>query len=221
MWDALVPLLERDSLRVLDVGGGSGALAVRCAEAGHPVTLIDPSPDAVAAAERRAAERGVGGLLTASVGDLDSLAGLSEASFDLVLCHDVLGVVADPRAALAQLCAALRAGGSLSLVVGQLPAAIHGLVANGRLGQALDLLRGEDAESPRRFGYAETKALVESAGLVIDVAQGIRVFADAVPSAVIDTDVDAYGQLMELERAVASRPEFAAWAAQLHVLAHV
>lgn len=220
VWDSLIPLLDRESLTVLDIGGGSGSLAVRCAEAGHPVTLIDPSPDAVAAAERRADERGVSGLLTAVVGDLDSLDELAPDPVDLILCHDVLGVVADPEAALVQLRAALRPAGHLSLVVGQLPAAIQGLVASGRLGQALELIRGSDTESPRRFEYSQTLALVEGAGLTIDLVQGVRVFADAVPSAVIDSDTDAYGQLMELERAVASRPEFAAWGAQLHILAH-
>lgn len=220
IWDALVPLLDDDSLTVLDVGGGSGALAVRVAEAGNAVTLIDPSPDALAAAGRRAEERGVAGLLTAIVGDLDSLTDLAQGPFDLVLCHDVLGVAVDPQAALDQLHGVLRPGGHMSLVVGQLPAAILGKVSAGHLAQALALARREDTEPPRRFEYAETLALVEGAGFGIDLVQGVRVFADSVPSAVIDSDPAAYANLVELERTVAARPEFATWAAQLHLLAH-
>lgn len=220
IWDALVPLLDDDSLTVLDVGGGSGALAVRVAEAGGTVTLIDPSPDAVAAAARRAEERGVAQLLVAMVGDLDSLAELARGSFDLVLCHDVLGMAADPQAALAQLHAMLRPGGHLSLVVGQLPAAILSRISAGHIEQALALVRREDAEPPRRFEYLEVLGLVEAAGFALDLAQGVRVFADSVPSAVIDSDPAAYASLVELEREVAARPEFATWAAQLHVLAH-
>ncbi|HWU32685.1 MAG TPA: methyltransferase domain-containing protein [Marmoricola sp.] len=219
IWDALVPLLDHDSLTVLDVGGGSGALAVRVAEAGHAVTLIDPSPDAVAAAGRRADERGVAGRVTALVGDLDSLEELAQGPFDLVLCHDVLGVAEDPSAALGQLRQVLKSGGHLSLVVGQLPAAVLSRVAAGHVDQALALLRREDADLPRRFEYAETLGFVENVGFAIDLAQGIRVFADSVPSAVVDSDPDAYADLVELERAVASRPEYATWAAQLHVLA--
>jgi SAM-dependent methyltransferase len=211
--------LERDSLAVLDIGGGSGAFAVRVAETGHAVTLIDPSPDAVASAGRRAAERGVGELLTAAVGDLDSLLEVAPGPFDLVLCHDVLGVAADAADALAQVRGVLGEGGHLSLVVGQLQAAILSKVVAGHLDQALELASGVSAELPRRFEYAKTLGLVEKAGFTVELVHGVRVFADSVPSSVIDSDPAAYAQLVELERAVASRPEFAAWAAQLHVLA--
>lgn len=220
VWESLLTILERDSLAVLDIGGGAGALAVRVAETGHAVTLVDPSPDAVAAAERRAAEHGVGSLLTAVVGDLDSLAELAPASFDLVLCHDVLGVAADPARALAQVHASLRPGGHLSLVVGQLQAAILSRIVAGHVGQALDLVTGGGDELPRRFEYAQILGLVEDAGFAVDAVHGVRVFADSVPSAVVDSDPVAYGQLVELEKLVAGRPEYAAWAAQLHVLAH-
>lgn len=220
VWEAIVPLLERDSLAVLDIGGGSGAFAVRVAETGHAVTLVDPSPDAVAAAQRRADEQGLGSLLTATVGDLDSLGGIVQGPFDLILCHDVLGVAADPGAALEQVAGVLALGGHLSLVVGQLQAAILGRAMAGHLDQALELAQGAGTDVPRRFEYAQALALVEAAGLTIDLVHGVRVFADSVPSAVIDSDPHAYAQLVELERTVAFRPEFAGWAAQLHVLAH-
>ena len=35
-------------LRVLDLGGGTGGTAVPLAAAGHDVTVVDPSPDALA-----------------------------------------------------------------------------------------------------------------------------------------------------------------------------
>ena len=220
IWESIAPLLERESLAVLDIGGGSGAFAVRVAETGQAVTLVDPSPDAVAAAERRADEQGVGALLTASVGDLDSLAEVAAGPFDLVLCHDVLGVAANPEAALAQVTGVLAAGGHLSLVVGQLQAAILSRALAGRVDQALELAQGRTRAVPRRFEYGEILELVENAGLTVDLVHGVRVFADAVPSSVIDSDPQAYAQLVELERTVAFRPEFAGWAAQLHVLAH-
>ena len=45
-------------LRVLDLGGGTGGIAVPLAAAGHDVTVVDPSPDALASLARRAAETG-------------------------------------------------------------------------------------------------------------------------------------------------------------------
>src|SRR3712207_8582015 len=60
VWSALDPVLTARTLRVLDVGGGSGTLAVPLAEAGHDVTVVDPSADALATLRRRAETAGVG-----------------------------------------------------------------------------------------------------------------------------------------------------------------
>ena len=61
LWDAVRALLpdSEASLDVLDVGGGTGGLAVPLAALGHRVTVVDPSPDALAALARRASESGV------------------------------------------------------------------------------------------------------------------------------------------------------------------
>ncbi|TWH65687.1 methyltransferase family protein [Micromonospora olivasterospora] len=101
IWSVLRAELERradDELTVLDVGGGTGGFAVPLARAGHRVTVVDASPDALAALTRRAAEAGVADRVRALQGDGDALAGLvGPASADLVLCHSVLEVVDDPR----------------------------------------------------------------------------------------------------------------------------
>src|SRR5690606_4964609 len=55
----------RASLDVVDAGGGTGGFAVPIAEAGHRVVVVDPSPDALAALERRAGEAGVTDRVTA------------------------------------------------------------------------------------------------------------------------------------------------------------
>ena len=44
----------RTVLDVVDVGAGTGGLAVSIASRGHRVTVVDPSPDALAAARWRA-----------------------------------------------------------------------------------------------------------------------------------------------------------------------
>src|SRR5881392_399688 len=71
-------------LTVLDVGGGTGGFAVPIAQAGHRVTVVDASPDALAALTRRAADAGVADRVRAVQGDGDALAGLVEpGSVDL------------------------------------------------------------------------------------------------------------------------------------------
>ena len=62
VWDALRPVLDGlGEGDVLDIGGGTGGFAVRVAELGHRVRVVDPSPDALAALDRRAKESGVSG----------------------------------------------------------------------------------------------------------------------------------------------------------------
>ena len=49
---------------------------------------------------------------------------------------------------------------------------------------------------------------------------GIRVFTDLVPGSLLDLEPGATAALVELEQAVASRPEYLPLATQLHLLAH-
>src|SRR4051794_41920232 len=99
VWSALEPVLGRDPLDVLDIGGGTGGLAVRIGELGHRVTVVDPSPDALAALDRRARAHDVA--VTGRQGDLATLLGRAGPhSADLGLGHGVLGGGDDPAPAL-------------------------------------------------------------------------------------------------------------------------
>ncbi|MBZ5733334.1 methyltransferase domain-containing protein [Nocardioides sp. TRM66260-LWL] len=223
VWSALEPLVAPASaggaLDVLDIGGGTGGLAVRIAEAGHRVTVVDPSPDALAALDRRARESGV--TVAGEQGDLSSLPERG-ASVDLLLCHGVLELADDPAAALAGLASVLRPGGTLSLLVAQRHAAVIARAMAGHFQQARALL-DEDAAAPgsrgRRFVAEELLAWLQDAGLTPGLVQAIRVFADLVPGSLLDLEPGATAALLELERAVAERPEFRPLAARLHVLA--
>lgn len=222
VWSALQPVLAVAPRDVLDIGGGTGGFAVRVAELGHQVTVVDPSPDALASLDRRAREQGVA--VAGQQGDLSTLLDLTgPASADLVLCHGVLGVVDDPAASLATLARVLRPGGVLSLLVAQRYAAVVARAMAGHFPQALALLdqTGPQGRSGRRFTYDETTTLLTDAGFAVDAAHGIRVFADLVPGSLLDLEPGAGAALVELERAVAERPEYLPLATQLHLLAHV
>lgn len=219
VWDALLPLLGSRESAIIDIGGGTGGFAVRLAELGHQVRVIDPSPDALAAADRRAAERGVAHLVHGVQGYLADLADLVEpGSADLVLCHAVLGLVDDPAAAVADLARALAPGGWLSLVVDQKHAAVLAHVRAGRLDRAREVLESGDPEV-HRFTVEEACALVSEAGLVVESVHGVRVFADLVPPDLLEGESSELDALLALEREVAARPEFHTLATQLHVLA--
>ncbi|MGI8522891.1 MAG: methyltransferase domain-containing protein [Nocardioides sp.] len=225
VWSALQPALAEAPRDVLDIGGGTGGFAVRVAGLGHRVTVVDPSPDALASLDRRAREQGVA--VDGQQGDLSTLLDLTgPASADLVLCHGVLEVVDDPAASLATLARVLRPGGVLSLLVAQRYAAVVARAMAGHFQQALALLgqtgpTGPQGRSGRRFTHDETTALLTGAGFTVDAAHGIRVFADLVPGSLLDLEPGAGAALVELEQAVAERPEYLPLATQLHLLAHV
>ena len=100
--------LDQPVLDVVDTGGGTGNFAVPVAKLGHRVTVVDPSPDALFALERRAAEAGVTDLVRAVQGDTQTLPELvAPGTVDAVLCHGVLEVVDDPAESLGSLAATL------------------------------------------------------------------------------------------------------------------
>jgi len=89
--------LGRGRLDILDAGGGTGGFAVPLAELGHQVTVVDASPDSLAALERRAAEAAVTNQIRGLQGDAATLLEVvGAAEFDVAICHSVLEIVDDP-----------------------------------------------------------------------------------------------------------------------------
>ena len=229
VWEALTAALPRvgdGPLTVLDAGGGTGGFSVPLAALGHRVTVVDPSPDSLAALERRAAEEGADGAITGVQGDLDSLLDVvAPGSVDVVLCHSVLEVVDDPAHGIRTVAATLRPGGLASVVAANRSAAVVSRALAGRFEEAVAALDdpsgrwGEGDAARRRFGRAELVALLADAGLVADDVHGVRVFTDLVAGALLDTDATAFEALVRLETAAAGRDPYRDLATQLHVLA--
>lgn len=233
VWDALDALVDdvrgrsgRDVLDVLDVGGGTGGFAVPLAAAGHRVTVVDASPDALASLRRRAQEAGVTDRVTALQADAAALAdSVGAASVDLVLCHGVLEHVDDPGAVVDAVAEALRPAGAVSVLVAQPVAAVLHRVVAGRVVDALRMLEAPPArlddsdELPRRLDADQVADLLGRAGLAVTGTHGVRVFADLVPAAAVDGDVEATRVLLALERLASEQPRFAGLASSVHVVA--
>lgn len=237
MWDVLDELLVElrdvagsdggDVLDVVDVGGGTGGFAVPLAAAGHRVTVVDASPDALASLRRRAGEvAGASERVTAVQADAAGLAdAVGESGCDLVLCHGVLEHVDDPRGAVAAIARVLRPHGAASLLVAQPLAAVLARAVAGRVAEAGRLLaaagpRCDDTDPrPRRLDVAAVTALLRPVGLHPTVVHGVRVFSDLVPAAAVDGDAEAARALLALERLAAEHPQLVDLATQLHVVA--
>ncbi|GID32058.1 class I SAM-dependent methyltransferase [Paractinoplanes brasiliensis] len=226
VWAVLRRELERHpgrELTVLDVGGGTGGFAVPLAEAGHTVTVVDASPDALAALTRRAADAAVADRVRAVQGDGDALAALvAPASADLILCHAVLEVVDDPAGVVAAIAGALRPGGAASVLVASRAAAILGRAINGHLRAATAVASDPEGRAGtrdtlrRRYDAESATALLGAAGLTVEQIHGVRVLADLLPAAVVEEDPQT---LLDLELELSSRPPFRDIASQLHLFA--
>jgi S-adenosylmethionine-dependent methyltransferase len=230
----------RAALEVVDVGAGTGGFAVRLAKLGHHVTVVDPSPDALAAARWRAAELGV--TLTAVQGEASEIAGLvGDGAADLVVCHNVLEYVDSPAAAMAAIARVLRPGGTVSVLAANVVAAVLQRALAGRYEEARRLLtlNAGDPTVPapaatvpapaaaaaqggltdhRRFTLAGLTALIEGAGLRAGDAHGVRIFAGLLPG--VGADPATADALRDLEAAAAGYPALRDIAARLHIFGH-
>ncbi|MHA3704808.1 class I SAM-dependent methyltransferase [Jatrophihabitans sp. YIM 134969] len=206
--------------RVLDCGGGTGALAVPLAVAGAHVTVVDRSVDALAILGRRATEAGVAARVEAVPGDLDQadlgLPGDSSGPFDLVLAHDVLTAVADPGATLRAAVARIAPEGALSLQVVNQAAVVLGRALQGDLRAAF---AGLDAPTPGSYDVPALLELVAGLGLVADRVHGVGVLTEYVAG----PDLEAHGvgapDLAALEARLAARSPYRDVASRVHVLA--
>jgi 2-polyprenyl-3-methyl-5-hydroxy-6-metoxy-1,4-benzoquinol methylase len=214
---ARVAATGRAALDIVDVGGGTGGLAVPFAALGHNVTVVDPSPDALAAAQRRAAEAGARlASVQGEAASLDSLVGPA----DLVICHNVLEYVDEPADAMSAIARVLRPSATVSVLASNAVAAVLHRALAGRFAEARVLLADAAASTPRRFTLPELTALLEQAGLHAGEAHGLRIFTGLVPGALLDGDAAATDALRALEEAAASTSPLRDIAAQLHVLGH-
>lgn len=204
--------IRGQGLHVLDLGGGTGGTAADLAAAGHTVLVVDPSLDALAATERRAAEAGLEDRLTARQGDTGNLAQVVAAdSADVVVCHRVLEHVSDLHQALEAIDGALAPGGLLSIVIDQRLPQVWKLASDGHVDTARQLLLDADLlDRPKLL-----TALADG-GWEILAEHGVGVIADQVPEAAAEGQFDA---LLDLEAMIAGMPAHLESATRLHVLA--
>ena len=218
-------------LRVLDLGGGTGGLAVPLAEHGHDVTVVAPSPDALASLRRRAAETGVADRVRAVQGDTDSVHDVvgANARYDLICVHGTLEVADDPDAAVAHVTGLLDEGAVLSIVVAQRLSAALARALAGEFERAQAILErpdgrwGDGDPGPRRYDEASVVDLLTRHGLDVRTSHGVRIFSDHVPSTLLDTEADRR-DLLTLEATAGALshtyPLLGSLGAALHVLAH-
>jgi len=205
------------SLCALDVGCGTGATAVRLARLGIHVTLLDSSPAMLDIAKRAAREAGVTDKVVLQHGDATRLTNLFHpASFDVILCHNVLEYLDEPIAVLCSMARALRNSSAILsvLVRNQAGEVFKAAIQAGDLAAAKNGLTAEWGQESlyggrvRLFTSDSLQAMLKAASLAAIAERGVRVLADYLPPQV-SRSAD-YERIFELERNLGSRPEYAA-----------
>ena len=216
--------------RALDLGAGTGELALRLADAGWSVTLVDGSPRMLDQADQAARARGLSHRIVCRTLDLDArgeVSGLEAGAYDLVLCHNVLEYLTSPEAILRTARAVLAPGGRVSLVV------------RNRTGEVLKrLLVGEDPDATlgllaarharedlyglelRLLDPGDIRALARTAGLRVIAERGVRVVADHLPGWA-SVGEDAFDRMLRLELRLGETEEFLAIARYVQLIAAV
>ncbi len=226
-WENVRGYLPRNASkrRALDVGGGTGFASVQLARMGFDVVLLDGSEEMLRIAREQAEAGGVAARISFCHADAGQLPELFDAeSFDIVVCHNLLEYAENPSATVRDIAHVLRKDAVLSVLVHNragevLRAAIKSgdwklATANLTAETVVDSLYGEPV---RVFAPAEVRDWLARASLKVVAEYGVRVFFDY--RGLENLTDEAYLQVFELESALGVRPEFAAIARYIQVVA--
>jgi 2-polyprenyl-3-methyl-5-hydroxy-6-metoxy-1,4-benzoquinol methylase len=206
---------DRPNLDVVDVGGGTGQVAVILARLGCQVRVIDPNLDALAWLQRRSSEAGLASRIRGIQGDTrDILDIVGAGGTDVVVCHRVPEILDAPTDAMAAISSILRPGGLLSLLVRQQKAAVLTQALAGHIAQAR-----RSFAHPTILDYAAVISLVESCGLRVFDTCGIGAIAYHVTDQALKAEAGARDELFMLENEISRDFAFRALAPELHVAA--
>jgi S-adenosylmethionine-dependent methyltransferase len=220
-----LPLPKHD-LHALDVGGGTGAIAVRLARLGFHVTLLDSSQAMLDLAKRAAQDADIVEKIALKHGDAQELADPFDArSFDVIVCHNVLEFVGNPVVVLQECARLMRDSSAIIsvLVRSQAGEVLKAALQAGDLAAAEKNLNCEWAEESlyggavRLFTQDVLHTMLKSASLQAIAVRGVRVVSDYLPSK-LSRNAE-YDRIFELESKLGRRPEFAAVARYIHCLA--
>jgi S-adenosylmethionine-dependent methyltransferase len=224
--DFLVLLQSGRPLRGLDLGCGTGAAAVRLARLGIHMTLLDSSSAMLDIAKRVAREARVDEKIVLNHGDAGQAANLfSTGSFDVVLCHNILEYVDDPVDVLRGAARAMQGSSAiLSVIVrNQAGEVLKAAIQAGNLAAAEQNLTAEwgleslYAGKVRLFTAEGLRAMLMKASLAVTAERGVRVISDYLPAQI--SRREEHQRIFELERKLSGRPEFAAVARYIQVIA--
>ena len=219
--------LNEGPLDVLDAGCWMGEISLRLAEAGHRVTLLEPSTcllDSVQARAEREMPEACSSLsfMNQRIEDLESC---QANDFDLVICHETIEYVDDPLRAFNVITRVLRPRGLLSLVFFNRYGEIANQVLAARdMAAALATFERDTFQTDfnRGTGYLystrELLGLMEPLGYTVEGEYGLRVFCDYLDCSDFEQE-DCFAAMTNLEERMGREQAFLHMGRFIHLVA--
>jgi len=139
---------KENGLRILDVGTGTGFIALMLAEMGHEPTGLDMAEGMIDKARRKASEYGY--RVKFQLGDAENLP-FANAFFDAVICRYLLWTLPNPWKALSEWIRVIKPDGKIVGIEGKWgDCSLKGVFK--RLSRQLGILLYEKS-NPRKLGY--------------------------------------------------------------------
>lgn len=217
---------EVKPLRALDLGGGTGAAAVRLAGLGIDVTLLDSSTAMLDLANKTISKAGFSDKINVKRGDAAHLSDIfPPKTFDVILCHNLLEYVDDPTAVLCSSVRVMRDSSAILsvLVRNQAGEVLKAALQAGNLDAAERNLTAERGQESlyggelRLFTPEALDAMLKAASLSPTARRGVRVIADYLPARI--SRAEEYDRIFALERQLGARQEFFGVARYMQCLA--
>lgn len=226
----LPSMKDEPNAKALDLGGGTGAMALKLAETGFQVTILDRSKAMLAIAESEAIQAGLSPQISLVHGNVvglsaDAKAKLKPSSFALIICHNLLEYVDDCESVLSNIRTLLKPDGIVSILVrNRAGEVLKAGIKSGDLEQATKNLTAESVTESlyggdaRLFDPHVLRDKLTQFSLEMIAERGVRVMSDYLPACVFQDDA-GYASVSALEQKMGRQPEFAAVARYTQLIA--
>jgi len=187
--------------KVLDVGTGTGNLAILAAELGHEVKGLDISRSMLNKALDKAEQQSL--KINFELGDAQNLSGEDDSCYDYVISRYMFWTIEDPLTALNEWMRVLKPGGKIIIIDGEWYDRKLSYVVKMTLGKALDYITGRKQDPNQKFYDEGLKKALPLMGN--DILKKTVSYLEQ--AGMTDISIDMLAELKASERRVASCKE--------------